>query len=82
MINVHPIFVHFPIALLTCYALFEIVLARKASWKSFVEPSKLTLLFLGTLGSWGAFFTGDLIAEALAETPLVETHAFFASVTV
>jgi len=82
MIDVHPIFVHFPIALLTCYALFEIFLARKATWKHFIEPAKLTLLFLGTVSSWTAFTTGDIAREALGETRLVETHAFFAGATV
>lgn len=82
MIDVHPILVHFPIALLTCYALAEIFLTHVERWQSFVTPSKISFLLLGTLASWGAFLSGDIVAEAIGETPLIETHAFFAGTTI
>lgn len=62
MVNVHPLAVHFPIALLTCFFVLDLAaaFARKgdnlriaASW----------LLYLGTLGACAAVATG-LWAEA------------------
>lgn len=83
-INIHPIFVHFPIALLTLYAIFEIVrlpvLMRQQWW----FPVKAAFLFMGFLGGLASFQTGEWAEGAYRETStmnLVELHSTFAEVT-
>ncbi len=78
--NIHPIVVHFPIALLFVYSLIKILPCQKwfpaVSWKHIER----TLLVIGVLGAFVASSTGE-IAEHLVrpDGQLVEMHAFFAS---
>jgi uncharacterized membrane protein len=78
--NIHPLFVHFPIALLFIYSIIKILPLKKVfpsvSWKHIER----TLLFLGVLGAFAALSTGD-IAEHLVHPnrDLVEAHSFFAA---
>ncbi len=80
--NIHPIFVHFPIAFLLLYSLLKILPFRKwfpaVAWKEIQR----VLLLAGVLGSFAATSTGE-IAEHLTNQnhQLVETHAFFAVVS-
>ena len=68
--NIHPILVHFPIALLSCFVaaeLFATVLKNEnlriaASW----------MLYLGTLGAMATVFTGFLAAQSVAHS--AEVH--------
>ena len=76
--NLHPIFVHFPVALLFLYSLVKIVPIKKwlpsVSWGSIER----FLLFFGVLGAFAALSTGELAEEFVkANHKLVETHAFF-----
>lgn len=79
--NIHPIFVHFPIALLFLYSVIKILPLKKwfpgAAWKH-IERA---LLFFGVLGAFAALATGDL-AEHLfrPNRALVETHSTFAAI--
>jgi uncharacterized membrane protein len=80
--NIHPLIVHFPIALLTIYAIFECFRAKKflvsESW-FFV---KATFLFLGTLGALLAGLTGNF-GKSLFQTQyaIIQTHERFAFAT-
>ncbi len=78
--NIHPLFVHFPIALLFIYSIIKVLPLEKwfanVSWKH-IERA---LLVFGTLGAFAAMTTGE-IAESLSKPnhQLVEMHSTFAS---
>ncbi len=78
--NIHPIFVHFPIAFLVLYSVIKILPFQKwipsVSWKQ-VER---VLLFFGLLGAMASLWTGET-AEHLtrASRDIVEAHALFAT---
>ncbi len=80
--NIHPIFVHFPIAFLIAYSLLVIFPFRRwfprVAWKHI----ELALLFVGVLGGFAANMTGE-VAEHLIRPnhKLVETHATFALIS-
>ena len=78
----HPAFVHFPIALLTLYAVCELVwikrLRQNISWFWF----KLGLLFFGALSSIVTYQTGKMAAQVLGGSRLVYLHGSFALATV
>ena len=77
--NIHPILVHFPIALLFLYSIIKILPLKKwfpkVSWKHI----ELVLLVSGFVGALLANATGE-VAENLVrpDHKLVETHAFMA----
>jgi len=81
--TLHQLFVHFPIAFLSLYAILELI-----RFKRFVTfPSafymKATLLFFGILGAVAALLTGDLDSHNYGESvrPLINTHEMFAQIT-
>jgi uncharacterized membrane protein len=80
--NLHPLVVHFPIALLVVYAGIKIVPVQKwfpsVSWNH-IERA---LLFIGVLGAFAGLLTGET-AEHLFQPnrELVEMHAFFATLS-
>jgi len=80
--NIHPIFVHFPIAFLLLYSIIKIVPFKKwlptMSWKDIER----VLLLVGVVGAYIASSTGE-IAEQLVRPShqLLETHALFAGIT-
>ena len=73
--NIHPLFVHFPIALLFVYSIIKILPLQKwlpnVAWKHIER----VLLLVGVLGAFAALSTGE-IAEHLTRPnhDLVETH--------
>ena len=90
--NIHPLFVHFPIGILTLYVFFEIVRLQIITKQPFYFDVKAILVVFGTFAGFIATTTGD-IAEELASAglntvagadilPLMETHAFFAVSTI
>lgn len=81
MFDAHPIIVHFPIALLVMYALFELCSPWLKQWESSFAVTKYTFLFLGTIASWVALATGDIAEEQFQESRLVEIHSVFATST-
>jgi len=79
--NIHPIFVHFPIALLTIYAIAELMKFRKLLDTAYWFYVKAVLVIVGTLSAFLALNTGegaeDLVSRSLDS--LVEMHSTFAS---
>lgn len=78
--NLHPLFVHFPIALLLMYSLIKIIPFQK--WVpqiAWVDVRRISLL-AGSLGAMVALYTGE-IAEHLIKPnhPIVEAHSTFAT---
>jgi uncharacterized membrane protein len=78
--NVHPIFVHFPVALLTLYSIMEILHLRFFRALPYWFYTKAIMLIIGTVGSYIAFFTGSLIEDNFRGTDqqkLVSLHSNF-----
>lgn len=76
----HPILVHFPVALLTIYALLELIRFKKVISQPYWFYIKASFAILGSLGSLAAFLTGPEGEGVLP--PLVAMHERFATVTV
>lgn len=85
--NIHPFFVHFPIALLAVYSLLELGTyffssVRRQAW---TFPVKAFLLYVGVLAALVALATGgiaeDLIEGVNARAYILEVHSPFAGVT-
>lgn len=77
--NIHPIFVHFPIAFLVLYSAIKILPVEKwitsVSWK----PIQRLLLVVGVIGAFVSNSTGEMAEDLVnASHDLVEMHAFFA----
>ncbi len=77
--NIHPLFVHFPIALLFVYSVIKILPLRKWFPKISWRDIERVLLVVGVLGAFAALVTGDT-AEHLVHPnrQLVQTHENFA----
>lgn len=84
--NIHPLFVHFPIGLLVAYSGLEIATyvwpsIRRLVW---LFPVKAFLLFTGVLGAFAALVTGGIaeeLVEGSARAYILEVHAPVAGVT-
>lgn len=86
--DLHPIVVHFPIAILTLYVLIEIF--GISMNKEFLMKMAHLLLFIGIVTAIGAVLTGNQAAE-VAETvnksdlllpnEIIEDHETYASIT-
>ncbi len=80
--NFHPVFVHFPIALLLLYSFIKVVPFKKwfpsISWRQIEQ----VLLTAGIFGAFAALATGET-AEHLVKPnhDLVEMHSLFASMS-
>jgi len=69
-IPIHPMLVHFPIALLIVGFLAE--LAGLLLRKDWLARAALLLLVLGTLGAVSAVLTGQREEDRIVETPAIE----------
>lgn len=81
--HLHPMIVHFPIALLIVGFLSEVVgLVLK---KEFFTKAAFYLLILGTLGVVSAYITGDIAGDGVSETGQLKnalaTHEHAAQLT-
>jgi len=77
--NIHPIFVHFPIALLCLYSIIQIIPFKKWLPKIAWTDVGFIMLVVGVLGAFVALMTGEVAEEMVrANDSLVELHAFFA----
>ncbi len=79
MYNIHPIFVHFPIALLCLYSIIKILPLKKWLPKIAWADVGFVVLLVGVLGAFSALLTGE-VAEDIVRTShkLVELHSSFA----
>ena len=79
--NIHPIFVHFPVALLTIYAILEILHLKKLNTKTFIQI-KTAFLLIGSISLFSALSTGELAAESgKGIQHIVQTHELYAKLT-
>lgn len=82
--HIHPMIVHFPIALLIVGLLADAV--GLFSNKEFFSKAGFYLLILGTLGVVAAFFSGNLAGEGVTEAgslkQALETHEDAAELSV
>lgn len=84
--NIHPLFVHFPIGLLVVYSVLVVAAAfipalKRQSW---FFPVTAFLLFVGALAAFAALVTGGMAEELIEDTErafILEAHAPIAGVT-
>ena len=84
MPDLHPLFVHLPIGLLSVYSLLELVSLWPRVRKINFNSTKLFLLVVGVFGALFALFTGSLAEDKFRGSELarvVEVHSFFAGLT-
>lgn len=77
--NIHPLLVHFPIALLVVYSLLEWVPIKKITNLYYWFYIKATFLFLGVLSTIPTGITGKIIENQFSNRHnLVNLHSNFA----
>jgi uncharacterized membrane protein len=75
----HPLFVHFPIALLLMATLFKFFtfFSKSKTW----ENAGSFLLYVGTVGAWLAVFTGDhadgVVSREICDPTVLKAHENF-----
>ena len=83
--NIHPIIIHFPIALLITYAVFELIRFRKVAGQPYWFYIKSLLVIFGTLGGYAALLTGDTARRLITDTslrPLIRAHESWGQISV
>lgn len=80
--NIHPIFVHIPIAFLAIYSIITIFqfdrYIKKIAWRDI----KLLLILVGVIGAGLSLMTGEMSEHLLRPAhDIVEMHALFAQIT-
>ena len=84
MSNIHPLVVHFPIALLSVYSLLEVLRIQVLTRQPWYFGNKVLLLITGTLGGAASLLTGDVAKETYIGTTVikvVEMHEMFAQLS-
>ena len=81
--NIHPIVVHFPIALLTLYSVVELIKSKNIVLKYNLFYSKALLLITGTVGGYFALQTGDIASHLLkSRSSILRFHEMFAQMSI
>lgn len=81
--DLHPIFVHFPIAFLTVYAIFELVRFRRIVEKPYWHEVKAVLVIVGFAGAVIAAITGGVASNwAIGGPRIFAMHQIFALITI
>ena len=79
----HPIFVHFPIALLLLYSVIKILPLSKYFPKFAWKHVEIVLLITGVMGAFVAIVTGEDAKELLQiNSELVNKHELFANISI
>ncbi len=79
--NLHPIFVHFPIAMLLVYSVIKILPLKKWFPKFAWRDIERVLLMVGVIGAFAALATGDTAVHLVhPNRQLVEAHENFADI--
>lgn len=80
--NIHPIIVHFPIALLFIYSLIKILPLQKWLPKTSWRQVGVVFLVLGVLGAWAGNATGEIAEHVVrVNREVLHAHTFFAGAT-
>lgn len=81
--NIHPLIVHFPIALLTCYVLVEILPLERWYPQIHWYSVRAFLVVVGTLGALAGLASGSLAEEGVGRSlrKIVGLHETFADLT-
>lgn len=79
--DIHPLVVHYPIALLTLYSLFELVSVRKMQERPYWFYVKAVFVILGALGAVASAVSGLFATHFVRGVPLVEMHIWFSYAT-
>lgn len=84
--NIHPIVVHFPIALLTLYAICELIRFKKFTTRHYWFHVKAILIIAGLVSAQLALLTGEAVEHMFdkidaGKKAIVPIHAFFAEAT-
>lgn len=82
--NIHPLFVHFPIGMLVVYGLMELVPARWSKYFAWWSGAKQFLLAAGLVAAVPTLITGDMASDmikGLVPQQLIERHEMMAGIT-
>jgi uncharacterized membrane protein len=87
--NIHPIFVHFPIALFTLYSIFELIRFKKLLRQEYWFYIKASFVIIGTAVGYVTAFTGDMAKDSIAKlvgpgttlSDVISLHESFALIT-
>lgn len=79
--DLHPLVVHFPVALLSLYAVAECLRFKRLLLESGWFVAKGVLLIIGSLTSFIALGTGEIAEELRGESALIEAHSAWATAT-
>jgi len=85
--NIHPLFVHFPIGILVLYTALEIFRFSFITNRHSYFEIKTILIIIGTITAYLSASTGDMAEELIkitdpAKIPLVEIHSLYAGLTI
>lgn len=83
--NIHPLVVHFPIALLCLYSFLEVIkyFTKAPYW----TQVRAVLVITGTIGAFASLQTGEIAEELFGATAgsrthdVLEMHSLFATIT-
>jgi len=76
--DIHPIIVHFPIAMLVIYAIFEIFRIPVIVRQHWYVSVKTILLMIGVVFSFFALSSGETAEHLAGRSQLIETHSLYA----
>lgn len=82
--NIHPLFVHFPIGMLVMYGLMELVPARFVTRFAWWDGAKQFLLSAGFIAVIPTLITGDMASDlirGLVPQQVIERHEMMAGLT-